>query len=121
MSNTQSKAKRLAEARRELLDLSCRNRLISTARTSSRSTRLEIVDELSEQIFQILVQSEKEMAFLPAEEQENDDDLLAPRDMIHVTDADSSQAMAIEEVRQGRNLVIQGPPGTSHGPAGHGG
>ena len=32
--------------------------------------------------------------------------------MVHVTDADSSQAIAIEEVRRGRHLVIQGPPGT---------
>lgn len=31
---------------------------------------------------------------------------------IHVLDADSSQALAVEEARQGRNLVIQGPPGT---------
>ena len=31
---------------------------------------------------------------------------------IHVLDADSSQAVAVEEARAGRNLVIQGPPGT---------
>jgi len=31
---------------------------------------------------------------------------------VHVLDADSSQATCIEEVRQGRSLVIQGPPGT---------
>jgi very-short-patch-repair endonuclease len=43
---------------------------------------------------------------------ENIDRLLAPLDMIHVVDADSSQTVAIEEVRRGRNLVIQGPPGT---------
>jgi very-short-patch-repair endonuclease len=30
----------------------------------------------------------------------------------HVVDADSSQAVCIEETRRGRNLVIQGPPGT---------
>ena len=30
----------------------------------------------------------------------------------HVVDADSSQAVCIEEIRRGRNLVIQGPPGT---------
>jgi very-short-patch-repair endonuclease len=30
----------------------------------------------------------------------------------HVVDADSSQAVCIEEARRGRNLVIQGPPGT---------
>jgi very-short-patch-repair endonuclease len=31
---------------------------------------------------------------------------------IHVVDADSSQALCIEEARRGRNLVVQGPPGT---------
>jgi hypothetical protein len=31
---------------------------------------------------------------------------------VHVLDADSSQALAVEEARAGRNLVIQGPPGT---------
>lgn len=40
------------------------------------------------------------------------DEILDPGEMIHVRDADSSQALAIEEVRRGRNLVIQGPPGT---------
>jgi hypothetical protein len=30
----------------------------------------------------------------------------------HVVDADSSQAVVIEEARGGRNLVVQGPPGT---------
>jgi very-short-patch-repair endonuclease len=30
----------------------------------------------------------------------------------HVVDADSSQAIVIEEARNGRNLVVQGPPGT---------
>ena len=40
------------------------------------------------------------------------DELLDPAETVHVTDADSSQAIAVEEVRRGRNLVIQGPPGT---------
>jgi very-short-patch-repair endonuclease len=40
------------------------------------------------------------------------DELILPDNMIHVTDADSSQALVIEEVRRGRNLVVQGPPGT---------
>ena len=31
---------------------------------------------------------------------------------IHVLDADSSQAVAVEEAKAGRNLVVQGPPGT---------
>jgi very-short-patch-repair endonuclease len=40
------------------------------------------------------------------------DEYLTPAQMLHVVDADSSQTLAIEEVRRGRNLVIQGPPGT---------
>jgi hypothetical protein len=40
------------------------------------------------------------------------DEILSPIDLIHVVDADSSQARVIETVRAGRNLVVQGPPGT---------
>jgi hypothetical protein len=46
------------------------------------------------------------------DEHENIDGVLQPIDMVHVMDADSSQALCIEEVKRGRNLVIQGPPGT---------
>jgi len=42
----------------------------------------------------------------------NLDEVLEPRDLIHILDADSSQTVAIEEVKRGRSLVIQGPPGT---------
>ena len=44
--------------------------------------------------------------------EENIDEWLHPADWVHIMDADSSQALVIEEVRRGRNLVIQGPPGT---------
>ena len=40
------------------------------------------------------------------------DEILDPKDAIHVLDADSSQMLAIEDVRRGRSLIIQGPPGT---------
>ncbi len=45
-------------------------------------------------------------------EDEPIDNKLSPADVIHVTDADSSQAIVIAEIAQGRNLVVQGPPGT---------
>ncbi len=45
-------------------------------------------------------------------EDEHIDAHIAPADMIHIVDSDSSQTLAVEEVRRGRNLVIQGPPGT---------
>jgi very-short-patch-repair endonuclease len=37
---------------------------------------------------------------------------VSPGQMVHIVDSDSSQTLAIEEVRRGRDLVIQGPPGT---------
>jgi very-short-patch-repair endonuclease len=40
------------------------------------------------------------------------DPIIPPIAMSHVIDADSSQAVAIEEVARGRHLVIKGPPGT---------
>ncbi|WP_152082941.1 DUF3320 domain-containing protein [Enterobacter oligotrophicus] len=40
------------------------------------------------------------------------DPIIMPKDMLHIMDSDSSQTLAIHEVRRGRNLVIQGPPGT---------
>jgi hypothetical protein len=40
------------------------------------------------------------------------DEVFGPAELVHVTDADSSQAIAIQEAMSGKNLVIQGPPGT---------
>jgi len=45
-------------------------------------------------------------------EDEPIDPHIPPEDLVHVVDADSSQTLAVHEVRQGRTLVIQGPPGT---------
>ena len=40
------------------------------------------------------------------------DDHLDVSDIRHVVDSDSSQTLAVVDVKRGRNLVIQGPPGT---------
>ncbi len=45
-------------------------------------------------------------------EEESIDKYVSPQDSKQVVDADSSQTLAILDVKQGRNLVIQGPPGT---------
>ena len=60
----------LQMARSDLLDLSARNRLLNTPRRRSRSKTLEIVDELSAEIFRIFVDENKAMSFLPAAKEE---------------------------------------------------
>ncbi|CRG51715.1 DUF3320 domain-containing protein [Yersinia wautersii] len=40
------------------------------------------------------------------------DQHIQPKEMLHIVDSDSSQTLAIHDVRKGRNIVIQGPPGT---------
>lgn len=37
---------------------------------------------------------------------------IGPAEQLHIVDCDSSQSVAVHEVRRGRDLVIQGPPGT---------
>ncbi len=54
----------------------------------------------------------QEESHLTISESEPIDTILNPADVIHVTDADSSQAIVINEITQGRNMVVQGPPGT---------
>ena len=57
--------KRVENTRRELLDLSARNRLISTPRETSRGRRIEIDDERSEEVYRLLVRERKALSFLP--------------------------------------------------------
>jgi superfamily I DNA and/or RNA helicase/very-short-patch-repair endonuclease len=44
--------------------------------------------------------------------EEVDIDSIPYRDLYHVVDADSSQIAVIEDVKAGKNLVVEGPPGT---------
>lgn len=57
--------RRLEAARHDLLELSTRNRLIDTPRRRTRTRSLEVVDELSEEVFRILVREGRTMTFLP--------------------------------------------------------
>jgi very-short-patch-repair endonuclease len=56
---------KLERSRTELLDLSGRNRLLNVPRKSKSAKTIEVVDELSSEIFRILVTEEKSMTFLP--------------------------------------------------------
>ena len=48
----------------------------------------------------------------PIGDDDNLDDHLDVSDVHHVVDSDSSQTLAVLDVKAGRNLVVQGPPGT---------
>lgn len=54
--------------------------------------------------------------FEPWEQMLSDDDPIdphiSPAEMLHIVDCDSSQTLAVHDVRRGADLVIQGPPGT---------
>lgn len=63
-------AQTLQSLRRELLDLTPRNRLIHTPRHVTRGKLLEVVDELSDEIYRLLVLENRTLSFLPAPEQE---------------------------------------------------
>lgn len=69
---------RLAAARKDLLDLSARNRLISTPRGSGRSSRLEIVGETCDDVFQRLVTEQKATTFAPAADKPEPAESAAP-------------------------------------------
>ena len=64
--------KRIQNTRHELLDLSARNRLISTPRSPSPGKKIEIVDERSEEVFRLLVRERKSMSFLSGIEESDD-------------------------------------------------
>jgi hypothetical protein len=63
ISAPDSLLKQLQVARRELLDLSTRNRLLHTARDQERGLSLEIKDESADQVFHLLVTDHQPMRF----------------------------------------------------------
>ncbi len=69
---------RLEEARRELLDLTARNRLIHTPRRQARARNIEIRDERSALVFERLVRDRKAMSFLASAVDETPPDSATP-------------------------------------------
>lgn len=61
-------ADQLEKARRELLDLTARNRLLNTPLGRGRSSRVDVVGESSGEVVRLLVQKRQEPDFLPAPE-----------------------------------------------------
>jgi very-short-patch-repair endonuclease len=61
-------AAKLEQARRALLDLTARNRLLHTPRHSARSKAIEIVDERCDEVFRLLVAEARTLSFVAAPE-----------------------------------------------------
>ena len=59
--------------RRELLDLSARNRLVHTPLEGKRKSWLSIEDERSDQLFDLFARQGKAMSFLPIPDPESED------------------------------------------------
>lgn len=64
LQSTASIEEKLERARTELLDLSARNRLLNIPR-SKTAKHIEIIDELSAQVYRLLVQESKVFTFVP--------------------------------------------------------
>ena len=72
MSESDPLNRQLELARRDLLDLSTMNRLLSTRRDQPRGASVEIKDEVGAEIFRMLVTEGKELQFEQGvEEEEN--------------------------------------------------
>jgi Protein of unknown function (DUF4011)/AAA domain len=64
----------LEQARKDLLELTPRNRLLSTPRRRPRAATIEVVDERSDHIFDLLVRHRGRMGFLARPQQNSADD-----------------------------------------------
>lgn len=65
-------------SRKELLDLSTRNRLLSIPVSSKSARIVQVEDEFSEQVFRLLVTEQKALAFLPGRRVEGSQEDLFP-------------------------------------------
>ncbi len=72
---------RLEQARRELLDLSTRNRLLAVPLASRTARVVEIVDERAGEVFRLLSAERKALSFTPAPEPSKSTRIQAPPDL----------------------------------------
>lgn len=93
--------KRLESARRELLDLTTRNRLLDTPRHRTRAKTVEVVDEKGDEIFRLLFLEGRKLAFLPRASEAPDID-----DTGDLGDVDDPSVFALDQT-----------PGTGEDPA----
>jgi hypothetical protein len=64
----------LERARKDLLELTTRNRLLNTPRHRTRAAIIEVIDERSDQVFDLLVRHRRKMGFLARPQESTVDD-----------------------------------------------
>ncbi len=79
----------LDRARQDLLDLTARNRLINTPLLRGRTTRLDVIDESTAEVFRLLVQEKKELSFLPVPDVEEENEAESEVDDVEFDDAEN--------------------------------
>ena len=92
---------KLDSSRKDLLDLSARNRLINTRRTATRSSRLDVVDELADEVFRILVTEKRKMSFLPKPESGDDDSPDDNNDVVELEAEDNHDSWGLAQPNDG--------------------
>ena len=70
----------LDRSRRELLDLSTRNRLLAVPLEARTARLVRVVDELSREVYRILVEEKRSMSFLPCREGSEEESLPQPEE-----------------------------------------
>lgn len=68
----------LDRSRKELLDLSTRNRLLSIPVNSKSARIIQVYDELSAEVFRLLVNEKKSLSFLPGKQTKKSDNTDSP-------------------------------------------
>ena len=109
--------RRLDAARQDLLELSTRNRLLSTPRHAKRARALEVVDEKSDELYRLLIEGGASLTFLEASEetlaqkvQEAEAELARQAEPVAEPSADASVDGAAPGVEPGSaGDVLRGP------------
>ena len=102
-------ARILDRDRKELLDLTYRNRLLNVPRNQTRSKTLEIIDEKSDKIFRILVQKGKKMYFLPAPEPDKDEEEDSKQVSYNLLQSDNEELDGLGRAKRHVGLSLQTP------------
>ncbi len=106
MLPTETIEQQLAVARRDLLELTIQNRLLNTARNQERGASVEIKDEVSAEIFRMLVKENQTMQFEQGEEVVDAETGTKKRRTTKSKVAPAKQAVVSDPIDMTKDLVL---------------